>query len=79
MELTLDAEDVALLSRILSNYLSDLRMEIAQTDQYEWRQALKQDEERIKALLARLEQLRRQAPPVEEAVPSQPPAGPARA
>ena len=55
MELTLASEDVALLKRILTQYLGDLRMEIANTDDYEWRESLKRDEERIKALLARLE------------------------
>jgi hypothetical protein len=57
MELMVQPDEVALLKRILTNYLSDLRMEIADTERYEFRQELKQDEEMIKRLLARLEQL----------------------
>lgn len=65
MELALQPEEVALLQRILSNYLSDLRMEIADTERYDLRQELKRDEEMIKSLLARLAQLAA-APTVEQ-------------
>ena len=51
MELTLGPEDAALLERILSGYLSDLRMEIAATDSAEWRREMKHEEDRIGALL----------------------------
>ena len=44
-----------LLLRILHQYLSDLRMEIADTDDYDFRQGLKADEEHIKDMIARLE------------------------
>jgi hypothetical protein len=54
MELRLAPEEADLLRQILTNYLSDLRMEIADTDNYELRQALKRDEQAVKALLARL-------------------------
>ena len=54
MELRLAPEEADLLRQILTNYLSDLRMEIADTDSYELRQALKRDEQAVKALLARL-------------------------
>jgi hypothetical protein len=57
MELTLQPEDAALLKRILHSFLSDLRMEIVDTERWDLRQALHQDEDRIKALLDRLEQL----------------------
>jgi ABC-type anion transport system duplicated permease subunit len=57
MELALQPAEVALLRRILTNYLSDLRMEIADTERYDLRQELKRDEEMIKRLLARLAQL----------------------
>jgi hypothetical protein len=56
MQLTLDAEDVELLERILSNHLGDLRSEISNTDDYDFRQGLKADEVRLRALLARLRQ-----------------------
>lgn len=56
MELTLQQSEAELLLRILRQYLSDLRMEIADTEQYEFRQGLKQDEAIIKDLIGRLEQ-----------------------
>ena len=55
MPMTLDAQEAALVHKILAAYLSDLRMEISGTDSYSLRQELKHDEERIKALLVRLQ------------------------
>lgn len=55
MELTLTAEEASFLHRILTNYLPGLREEIAGTENYDWRQALKKDEDMLKALIARLE------------------------
>ena len=57
MELRLETQDAALIERILSSYLSDLRMEIAGTDSPEWRRAMKREEERIGALLDMLRRL----------------------
>jgi len=54
MDLTLTAEDAALLKKILESHLSDLRMEIVSTEKFDWREEMKQDEEKIKALIARL-------------------------
>ncbi len=54
MEFNLQPEEGKLLARILSEYLSDLRMEISNTEKYEWRENLKQEEEMIKAMMARL-------------------------
>jgi hypothetical protein len=56
MQLTLDAEDVELLQRILSSHLGDLRVEISNTDDYDFRQGLKADETRLRALIQRLRQ-----------------------
>ena len=56
MEFTLQPTEAALIKRVLTNYLSDLRMEIGKTEDYQLRQELKQDEDTIKALIARLEQ-----------------------
>jgi hypothetical protein len=56
MQLTLDAEDVELLERILSSHLGDLRSEISNTDDYDFRQGLKADEARLRALIQRLRQ-----------------------
>jgi hypothetical protein len=55
MELSLSREEAAFLHRVLTNYLPGLREEIAGTENYEWRQALKKDEELLKALIERLE------------------------
>jgi hypothetical protein len=55
MELTLQIAEARLLRRILTQYLSDLRMEITDTENFDWRQDLKRDEESIKSLLTRIE------------------------
>ncbi len=57
MRLTLQPNEVLLLTQILRERLSDLRMEISNTEQYEMREALKQEEERIKSILSRLEEI----------------------
>ncbi|HEX6511769.1 MAG TPA: hypothetical protein VF157_05695 [Chloroflexota bacterium] len=54
MNLELNQEESDLLGRVLNNYLGDLRMEIGKTENYDWRQSLHADEDRIKAVLARL-------------------------
>ena len=63
MRLELEPEDLALLERILSGYLADLRMEIAGTDSAEWRRGMKLDEARIGTLLDRLRQPSRTGTP----------------
>ncbi|MFA5786529.1 MAG: hypothetical protein WDA71_06030 [Actinomycetota bacterium] len=55
MELGLSAEQAELLQRVLTEYISDLRMEVGGTDSFKYRQMLKQDEESLKALLSHLE------------------------
>jgi hypothetical protein len=67
MHLTLDPEDANLLEQVLNSRVGDLRFEISNTDDYDFRQGLKADEARLKALLERL-RLAREA--------AQPPAGP---
>jgi hypothetical protein len=52
--LELDADDVEALRFILTSYLSDLRMEIADTEQHDFREALKRREGFIKKLLDKL-------------------------
>jgi hypothetical protein len=54
MELKLDDKEATLLKTILEQHLSDLRMEIADTEKYDWREELKKDEETIKGLISRL-------------------------
>ncbi len=56
MELTLRPEEAALLKQILTNYLSERRMEIASTDDRHLREKLHQEEAAITDLIARLEQ-----------------------
>jgi hypothetical protein len=53
--LLLDERESDLVLRILSNALGDLRMTIADTENYAWRQDMKKDEELLKTLIARLE------------------------
>jgi hypothetical protein len=57
VDLQIDAADAQLLGRILTNYVSDLRMEIADTDQADLRAALKRNEARITSLIERLSKL----------------------
>ena len=47
-------EDARLLGEVLASYLSDLRMEIADTDAQDFRDGLKQEESTIKRLLEQL-------------------------
>ena len=56
MQLELDAADSELLEQILVGRLGDLRMEISNTDDFDFREGLKDDEGRIKSLLERLRQ-----------------------
>jgi hypothetical protein len=55
MVIELTAEEAATLSRVLSSYLSDLRMEVAGTDRMDFREALKEEEAFLKKLLVQLE------------------------
>lgn len=55
MHFELDDREATLLHQVLANYLPELRSEISNTENYEWRQDLKRDEEVIKSLIARLE------------------------
>ena len=55
MELTLDANEAEVLKRVVSQALSDLPMEISDTDNYDMRQDLKRDEETLKSIIARLD------------------------
>ena len=57
MELKLEEPEIEVLRRVLQNYLPNLREEVYKTENYDWRQDLKKDEEIIKGLIARLEAL----------------------
>lgn len=57
MELILDETEVKVLSRVLTNYLPGLMTTISNTENFDWRQEMKQDEEVIRRLIDRLEEL----------------------
>ncbi len=56
MELSLQPKERTMLLAILTNYLSDLRMEITDTEKFALREELKADEAMVKDIIARLEQ-----------------------
>ncbi|MGD8940516.1 MAG: hypothetical protein PVJ72_14110 [Gammaproteobacteria bacterium] len=53
-QIEIDNEEILMLEDILQSYLSDLRMEIADTDLKDFRDHLKVKEEFIKAFLKRM-------------------------
>lgn len=54
MNLTLSDEEAETLRRVLASYVSDLRMEIRDTERLQMRQSLKLDARQIEAMLSRL-------------------------
>jgi len=56
MELALNQNEASSLKRILTYYLSELRMEVGGTESYDMRESLKADEEFIKGLLGKLDE-----------------------
>ncbi len=52
--LELTSQEAAQLAQALETYLSDLRMEIADTDRHEFREELKRQEETLRSLMERL-------------------------
>ena len=55
VQITLTQEEAAALRGVLSSYLSDLRMEIADTDSMQFREGLKREEALLKKLLQQLD------------------------
>ncbi len=53
-QLTLNNEETLKLKKILESYLSDLRMEVADTDRKEYRDELKEEESFLKDMIGRL-------------------------
>ncbi len=49
-------EELSLLEDVLREFLTDLRIEIANTDDYTFRQGLKRKSEMLQTLLAKCEQ-----------------------
>jgi hypothetical protein len=54
-QITLTQEEAAALRAVLSSYVSDIRMEIANTDSWQWRQNLKREAVLLKRLLEQLD------------------------
>jgi hypothetical protein len=54
-QITMTQAEAAALREILSSYLSDLRMEIADTDSMPFREGLKRQEALLQKLLAQLD------------------------
>ena len=61
-QITLTPEEMVELRQVLDSYVSDLRMEIANTDQMDFREGLKSREELLKRLLKQLDQPVTQSP-----------------
>jgi len=53
-DVNLNEEELIVLRDVLESYLSDLRMEIADTDSFDFRKELKQKEERLKGILDKI-------------------------
>jgi len=53
-QLTLTNQEAATLRRVLEEYVSDLRMEIANTDSMDFRDQLKREEAFLKRLIEQL-------------------------
>jgi hypothetical protein len=56
MNLTLSNEEATLLLRMLKVDFGNLRVEISNTENYNWRVEMKVDEERLRGIIAQLEQ-----------------------
>lgn len=54
MQLELSEDEADSLREVLSSYLSDLRMEIADTDSLDFREGLKQREAFLRSVIGRL-------------------------
>ena len=54
VQIEITSEEAQMLLEILETYLSDLRMEIADTDQMDFREGLKKKEELLKRLIGLL-------------------------
>ncbi len=54
VQLTLSQEEAKTLKDVLTDYISDLRMEIVDTEEQEFRESLKKEEETLKKILESL-------------------------
>jgi hypothetical protein len=51
-------EELSVLEEVITEYLAELRMEIAGTEDYDFRQGLKKKSEALQAILAKFEKTR---------------------
>lgn len=58
MQSTISPEELETLTEVLKEYLTDLRSEIIDTDDFEYKQGLKHKEEVLRVVLAKLERER---------------------
>lgn len=58
MQSTISTEELEILTDVLKEYLTDLRSEILDTDDYEYKQGLKHKEEVLRVILAKMERER---------------------
>lgn len=54
MELSLTDKEAAILHKILTSYLGDLRFEISNTESMDWREGLKEEEVFVKRVISEL-------------------------
>jgi hypothetical protein len=64
IELRLSTDEALIMRRILRSYLSDLRMEIADTDSYDFRSRLKEEKLLLEAVLEQLAPAENKSPPI---------------
>ena len=55
MQIMLDKREADVLLEVLRNHLPELREDVYNTENYDWRQQMKADEEVIKSLIQRLD------------------------
>jgi hypothetical protein len=65
MELILHDDEARLLRDVLTQHLSDLKMEIGRTENYAWRQSQKHDKAVLREIIGRLDQAVDDAEPPE--------------
>lgn len=54
MQLSLSDDEAKLLRRLLTQWVSEVKSEVANTERYEWRQDMKRDGATVKAIVERL-------------------------
>lgn len=55
MDVMLNGREAVLLREALRQYVSDMALEIGKTENFEWRQSLKDDKETLESIIERLE------------------------